>query len=683
MPVAVAGTQRGESLDKNNFSRDSMKMSAAEVEFLNVRKGYVKGSLSVELSVNKVGPADRIVLNRCDSEGKVSQVVSTWVDQPAGEPVAQRRHSVSFDPTKLIAVKASSPSLPLLFFFTYENVSDNVRVVGESKRFYLCEKEADLASLCPPQSRTGSQRSSFDVVSFPEGDCSGNWPSNPGDRLSPLSGWSDAEIMSYHRASQVNTDVLSGESFEEVHGGSLDVMEIGPDDIQRVAEAGKSDPIAGSVEPPTPDCDDEDDDVVPIFAEDEDTVVPMPTGAPASVAYEFVSLPREPDAAEAEQGLAEGGGTAAEKEETIALTPEVQSRASLKGSTERNRHRSSSADSPLRLSPHEKDVPVPPLERSLSDSYNLVSLSVLAAEGELRKDQEVMLLKRQLKEAHKQSGLLERKLEEETESKRQLEMKVSEIAEELVQATEASNSAAVELQSLQMECCALATERDCLLEAVAELSGKLAGANGRIKELEEEMRLKTNEKLQAYKEARLFAQELNQVKRVSPQEMPTSKERPQSAKPSKGSAGDTSGAEAEDVGVSLATASAYRRRKSTSSCGSCDKEQLIKSADRVRRITSHQSNSDGDLSELHEVSSFLEAQLFASDKPSGDVLIEGEEDISDEDLSKLAMSLQGLQSVCPYCKKFLRGFETELLRNLHYEDCSKYQKTVTVLEAGN
>lgn len=661
-----------------------MKMSTTEVEFLNVRKGYLKSNLSVEISLNKVGPADRIVLNRFDPEGKVSQVVSTWFEQPS-EPVAQRRHSVSFDPAKLIAVKSSSPSLPLLFFFTYENVSDNVRVVGESERFYLCEKEADLASLCPPQSRTGSQRSSFDVVSFPEGDCSGNWPSNPGDRLSPLSGWSDAEIMSYHRASQNNTDVLSGESFEEVHGGSLDVMEIGPDDIQRVAEAGKSDPIAGSEEPPIPDCDDEDDDVVPIFAEDEDTVVPMPTGAPASVTYEFVSVPREPDAAAAEQDLAEGGGTEAEKEEAIALTPEVQSQASLKGSTERNRRRSSSADSPLRLSPHEKDVPVPLLERSLSDSYNLVSHSVLAAEDELRKDQEVMLLKRQLREAHKQSGLLEGKLEDETELKKQLEMEVLEMTRELGKAKEALNSTAVELQNLQKANYTLATERDDLLVIVAELNGKLTCANERIKELEEETRLKTNEKLQAYKEARLFAQELNQVKRVSPQEMPTSKERrPQSAKSKMGSGGDTSGVEAEeDVGGSLATASAYRRRKSTASCGSCDKEELIKSADRVRRITSHQSNSDGDLSDLHEVSSFLEAQLFASDKPSGDALIEGEEDMSDEDLSKLAMSLQGVQSVCPYCKKFLRGFETELLRNLHYEDCSKYQKTLTVLEEGN
>lgn len=665
-----------------------MKMSAAKVVFLNVRKGYLKSNLNVEVSVNKVGPADRVVLNRCDPEGKVSQVVSTWFDQPAGgEPAAQRRHSVSFDPAKLIAVKASSPSLRVLFFFTYENVCDNTRVVGESERFYLCEKEADLVSLCPPQSRPGSQRSSFDVVSFPEGDCSGSWPSNAGDRLSPFSGWSDAEIMSYHHhASQINTDVLSGESFEEVHGGSLDVMEIGPDDIQRVAEPDKSDSNAGAVEPLIPDCDSEDDDVVPIFAEDEDTVVPMPTGAPASVAYEFVSLPQEPDTAAAvEQSFADNGGTAAaEKEETIALTPEVQSRASLKGSKERNRRRSSSADSPLRLSPQEKDVPVPPLERSLSDSYNLVSHSVLAEEGELRKDQEVMLLKRQLKEAHKQSGLLEEKLEEETESKRQLEMKVSQITGELLNAREAWNSATVELQSQQMACHALATERDDLLEEVAELRSKLACANERSKSLEKELRLKTSEKLQAYKEARLFAQELNQVKRVSPQEMPTSKERrPQSAKSGMGSAGDTPGAEAEDVGGSLSSASAYRRRKSTASCGSCDKGELTNSADRVRRITSHQSSSDGDLSELHEVSSFLEAQLFASDKPSSDALIEGEEDISDEDLSKLAMSLQGSQSVCPYCKKFLRGFETELLRNLHYEDCSKYQETVTVLEANN
>ena len=657
-----------------------MKMSTAEVEFLNVRKGYLKSNLSVEVSVNKVGPADRVVLNRYDADGKVSQVVSKWVDQPAGEPAAQRRLCVSFDPSKLMVVKASSPSHPILFFFAYENVTEDVCVVGESERFYLCEKEADIASLCPTSSRPGSERSSFDVLSFPEGNCSGIWPSNAGDRLSsPLSGWSEAEIVSYLLPSQINTGVLSGESFEEVSGGSLDVMEIGPDDIQRVTEADKSASIAGLGDAQTAGCDSEEDEILPIFAEDEDTVVPMPTGAPASVAYEFVSLPQDPDPAPDEQPLVKEEDVATEKEDKLVeLFPEEGSRAGSKSSTERIRHRSNSADSLPRLSVQEKDVPVPALERSLSDSYNLVSHSVLAAE-----DQVVMLLKRQLKEAHKQSGLLERKLEEVTESKRQLEVKVSRKNEELAETKEELKSTTAELENLQMALCASESHRDGLLVVVAELTSKLASAEEMVKSLERELRLKTNEKLQAYKEARLFAQELNQVKRAPSQELPKPRERrPQSAKPSRGVVGGRPGEEAGSVGVSLATGSAYKRRRSTASCGSCDEEEVPKS-DRVRRQTSHQSSSADDLSGLHEVSSILEAQLFVTDKQTGDALNGDEEDISDEDLSKLAMSLQGPQSVCPYCKKFLCGFETELLRNLHYEDCSKYQRTATVLEENN
>ena len=650
-------------------------MSTAEVEFRNVRKGYLKSNLSVEVSVSKVGPADRVVLNRCDADGKASQVVSKWFDQP-GEPAAQRRHCVSFDPSKLTVVKASSPSHPMLFFFAYENVSENVRVVCESQQFYLCEKESDLASLCPASSAPDSQGSSFDVVSFPEGNCSGNWPSNAGDRLSPFSGWTESEIMSYHDPSHINTGVLSGESFEEVHGDSLDVMEIGPDDIQRVAEADKSDASTGCAELQNPDCGTEDDDIHPIFVEDEVTVVPMPTGAPASVAYEFISLPRVSDSAADEQPSVKEEDDAVEiEEEIIELAPEEGSRPSLKGSPERTRHRSNSADSLPRLSPQEKNIPVPTLERSLSDfSYNFVSHSALAAEGELRKDQEVLLLKRQLKEAHKQSGLLEKKLEGVTESNRQLEVKVSKMSGELAKTEEALNSTIVELQHQQMASHALGSECDELLAVVAELNHKLKSANEKVKSQERDLHLKTNEKLQAYKEARLFAQELNQVKRASPQELSQSKERrPKSAKSGRGIAVGRSEAEAEGAEVSIAIGPAYRR-KSIASCGSCDKEEPPKS-DHVRRRTSHQSSSVGDLSELHEESSILEAQLFMSGKQSNGALNEDEEDISDEDLSRLAMSLQGPQSVCPYCKKFLCGFETELLRNLHYEECGNYQKS--------
>ena len=644
-------------------------MSTTNVEFLNVRKGYLKSNVGVEVSVSKVGLADRVVLNRCDPGGKVTQVHSQWVEQPASNaPPAQRRLCVLFDQSKLVSAKASSSSQPILFYFAYENVAEDVRTVSESGRFYLCENENDLASLCPSSSAPGSERSSFDVLSFPEGSYSGKWPSNAGDRLSsPLSGWSESEMVSYHPSSHINTDVISGESFEELSGGSMDVVEIGPDDIQRVAETERS------ASKPAPTHGSGEDEMPPIFVEDEDTVVPMPTDAPASVAYEFVSLPRDSEVSADEQPSVNWEDSAMEKEEkAVAMSPEVESLACSKGSMERIRRRSNSADSLPRLSPQEKDMPVPPLERSLSDtSYNLVSHSEV---GELRHDQEVMLLKGQLKEKVKQIGQLERKLEEVTQSKGHFELLVQETKIDLVETKEALTATKVELENVKKALYASHAECDDLRVSVVDLKSKLARADEKVRSQERDIRLKTNEMLQAYREARLFAQEVKQLKRASLQKSPKSKERrPQSAKASgdldSGDLGEGAGSE----GVSLTTGSAYRRRKSTASCASIGEGES--KSDRVRRQTSHQSSSADDLSGLHEVSSIIEAQLFMSEKRNGDAP-DVEEDMSDEDLSKLAMSLQGLQSVCPYCHKFLRGFETELLRNLHYEECYKYQETL-------
>ena len=651
-------------------------MSTAVASFRNVDRGYLKkDGLTIEIALEanvKIGPADRVAVYKQD-DGKLTRISEfQWVEKGAEDSSGSM--SIHLDSSKLVRVKSSTSSSPYKYCFVYEDYSG--KVLAQSQTFFLCDKEEDLSALVPQGLASGG--SSFDMLSFPEGNFDGEWPTNVGDRVnSGLVCWSGSIVTS--QPSDESLGVVSLKT-EGERRESIPVLEIHSRDP---SPSGQSPPkplkqtseeisvkeatltLEGDCVSPSslsPEGASNLSSYSPLVLEIEDTEQKSSLHEEVPLSISSSHPPVDSQLSELASALNQPSpvGSTCEGNSVCLSLPSMEDTGDVP-SVSSNDVMEGTGDIPSVSSNDVMegtgDIP--------SVSSNDVVVVMSTAELQ-RKDQEIVMLKKQLKTLNVQLQLQEEKLEEKVKVVRSSNNKIKDLQADLAD----RKSVYDENQKLKKQL------TDVLEENVA-LKKESSKHKSKVVYLQESLDKAMYAKHQADREAELLAVKVSQFEKG----MSKGVRRPKSASTIEEVADtfqNTSNGEntkdeklanqqqqqqQQQGGVAFSSINSIpTRRQSTSTCVAGDSPNDDVAQSRTQYIKRNSSSCD-DLNGLHQSSNTIERKMFKERSK------QNEDHLTSDQIASLAISLEGPGAVCPYCKTHLLGYETEISRVLHIESC--------------